>query len=374
MTSKLNNRLLLEKLLESVSDEHDLFPRDVCYFTRYNEITNSLKQKVYKNVNAGLAANSKRSGLYTDHSEEHFDLVIRFAGIMLGLKTSDDVRNVADLVRSGKWILNAYEIYLLLLSIRFHDVGNIYGRDDHEKLISKVIIDYKIPHLIDDSVENRQVCFIGGAHGGTTSNGSKDTIGSLPDTINSVGSIGGIRSKKIAAITRFADEICENRQRIGILVESGIPEHNLVFHKYAQSIVSNHVEGKILYIRLEVRKSDLLVFYKIYKEVAGVEVEDKVNLPDVIISRLKKLELERRYCNRFLHGDAQIKEISVHIIIVEDTEDEESFHPNVIDEIKFPLKERDYPLGEESIIDTDAKYFMDYNRIVEEYGGRSTDK
>ncbi|MFT7009849.1 MAG: hypothetical protein ACJAXJ_004403 [Colwellia sp.] len=356
---------LLEKLLNKVGQHNDLehFPTPESHYKKYCDITEQLRANVYPKINAGLASLSNRSGLYTDHSDSHFDLVVHYAGLMLGLNTSN-IDDIAKEVISDKWILTPYEIYILLLSIRFHDVGNIYGREDHERMISKVINEFSITHLITNPIEAKKISQIGGAHGGKTPSGSKDTIGNLAESENFDGHIKDVKHKKIAAITRFADEICENRQRTGNIVESTIPVHNMVYHKYAESIVGNYIEGKTLCIRLQVKHSNLTQKYSIYtKNEAGIEVLTEALLPQVTLDRLRKTELERRYCNRYLPELAQVNEISVKIDILEDAKCPESFHHEVIDEKSFILKERDYPSAGDNILGNPVKDFLDYDRI-----------
>jgi len=359
-------KFLLERLLEIVgkNDEPEHFPTPESHYKKYCDITDQLRRQVYPKINTGLAALSKRSGLYTDHSGEHFDLVVQYAGLMLGLNPKVDLHALAEDVLKNKWVLTPYEIYILLLSIRFHDVGNYYGREDHEKMILRIINDFQISHLNNNQLEAKKISEIGGAHGGKTKSGSKDTIGNLAGSDTFDGHISDVQNKKIAAITRFADEVCENRQRAGNIIPSAIPSHNLVFHKYAESIIGNFIEGKRLCLKLQIKHSDLTKIYQVYeKNIKGEEVLVDAKLPDVTLERLKKTELERRYCNRYLPEIAQINEISVTIVILEDEKCSESFTFPELETYYFILKERDYPLAEDNILDNEIMTFLNYDRI-----------
>lgn len=358
-----DNRILpLEYLLQSICPDPANFPTAVNYFDKYTEILNRLRQDVYKNINAGLAAFSNEPGLYTDHSADHFDEVVLHAGIMLGLKRDSDVKGLIERVKSNNWTLAPYEIYILLLSIRLHDVGNINGRENHEQGINKVICNFSIPHLHRDKIEANMIAAIAGAHGGKTPEGDKDTIGKLQQC-ESNGHISDIDSKKIAAITRFADEICENRQRVSSSEALDIPSHNLVFHKYAEAIVGNSVKDKTLYLFFQFHLGDLSTKYQVYEEVGGAKQLVEVHLPVIILDRLKKTELERRYCNRFIPDLAQIRGISVKIEILEDEKDEESFKHEVLEQMTFTLKEEGYPSKEGLMFDKKTIDFMSYERI-----------
>jgi hypothetical protein len=350
-----NNLLILEILLEKVAEKRSNFPDPhKNYFDMYQEIVSCLRADVYKAINAGLAANSDEQGLYTDHGPEHFDTVVLYAGQMLNLCNEGDIDHVVDFVNKCKWVLSPYEIYLLLLGIRLHDVGNIYGRENHEKNILKVIKNYTVPHLSKDRIEAKKVAIIGGAHGGKSACGSKDTIG-LIQSSGGDGHIGAADLKKIAAIVRFADEICENRFRAPAGGDSGIPEHNLVFHKFARSIVSSSVTNQILSINFSLDINDLVRNYQISKQ----DVSKTKTLPDFFLERIQKTEMERRYCSRFLPDGASLKEIAVEVEVVRyDDYDQET-----LERRQFTLKERDYPGASEDILSTEVKEFMTIENI-----------
>ncbi|QTH70316.1 HD domain-containing protein [Pseudoalteromonas xiamenensis] len=352
--------LPLEQVLLGISKTSNLsaFPKKDNYFDKYCEIVAQLRREVYKNVNAGLATLSEQSGLYTDHGEEHYDQVVLYAGKMLNVR-DDNVDEIIQKAIANNWVLKPYELYLLLLSIRFHDVGNIYGRENHEQNIAKVIQKYNINHLNNNRLEARKICEIAGAHGGRTKSGSKDTIGVLSDDSGSDGHLHDIGFRKIASITRLADEICENRNRTNRLDEEEIPTHNLVFHTYAYSIVSNYIRDKILFIKLEFKDSYLSKEYQVYeKKDNGESILVPIDMASVICSRLKKAELERRYCNRFLSEEIQIKEINISIDIISDEKEEHSFTPEVLRTKKFTLKEVDYPSFGDTIISSEVREFL----------------
>src|SRR5258708_3902132 len=79
------------------------------------------------------------------------------------------------LIGEAKEYFTPYELYLLCVSILFHDVGNLHGRQEHQKKIATIY----------DSLRHREnrfrtertaVLAIAGAHTGSTKDGSKDTL------------------------------------------------------------------------------------------------------------------------------------------------------------------------------------------------------
>jgi len=160
--------LPLEKLLERNARDHSLFPRlKVNYFELYKGLVSHLKTSIYKDIDSGLAANSKIPGFYTAHNAEHFDEVVHHAGMLLGVETGEEYIN-----------LTAYETYILLVAIRVHDVGNIYGREGHEKKCFTILKNMG-PISGDDDAEKKIIAKIAQAHGGKNSLGSNDTISEL---------------------------------------------------------------------------------------------------------------------------------------------------------------------------------------------------
>jgi hypothetical protein len=139
------NSQILERLFKEVAADTPKFPRmSNDYYVQYSNFVNALRRDIYPGVDAGLAANSAISGYYTAHNAEHFDEVVRYAGDLLGASTTEGV---------SKDVLTPYELYILLVAIRVHDVGNIEGREDHEKKCLAVagaecntVIELKLEH------------------------------------------------------------------------------------------------------------------------------------------------------------------------------------------------------------------------------------
>lgn len=129
----------------------------------------------------------------TDHGPEHI---------------ADVLKQAHDITPSNH--LTAREKLALLLSILFHDTGNIHGRKGHEKKISD-IYDQVRGTPTPSFQEKKIVLTVVGAHGGEARDGSKDTIRDLPETEAFLKK--PIRMREIAAILRFGDELAEGKQR-----------------------------------------------------------------------------------------------------------------------------------------------------------------
>ena len=84
------------------------------YTLRLEQVTGILTEQVHPYVGTGAAL--KDGGFLTDHGPKHIDTVIQRASSLLAHPSQSFPQ------------ISAYEVYILLLAIHFHDVGNIFGR------------------------------------------------------------------------------------------------------------------------------------------------------------------------------------------------------------------------------------------------------
>ncbi|MBY8959388.1 hypothetical protein J1G18_19025 [Pseudomonas sp. MIS38] len=308
--TELNTMQALEVILKEKCKEATKFPRmHNDYFIQYCSFLNKLRVDIYPQIDTGLGVNSKNPGYYTAHNAEHFDEVVRYAGDLLNA-------NIEDI---ANWkILQPYELYILLVAIRIHDVGNIHGRDDHEKKCFQFLREHS-ELLGGDTSELKIIARIAEAHGGKV-NGSRDTIGTL-NTNDLVGTIR-IRSRLLAAIVRFADEICENSGRAAkyLLKHGNLPAHNLIYHKYAASILGSVYgsDDKRVNIQFVLTTDDVSQSWgcEDRKQEDGSFI-NSVYLIDEILDRLEKMDRERKYCNIHTRGTYAVESIRASIEIVD---------------------------------------------------------
>lgn len=306
------------------------------YFTQYQQMVNVLRTDYYPNIGTGLAAISTDPGFYTAHDGQHFDEVVLHAGILVKAETL----LAAEITNPGPTELNAYELYLLLAAIRIHDVGNMYGRDGHEKKCFQILQQLGAAAGLE-TTEKKIIARIAQAHGGRTSSGSKDTIGQLDISTRS-GTVV-YRPRLLAGIVRIADEICENRRRAAnvLLRERRLPRHSEIYHQYAASIVGNSWSGsdRALYLKFEAKLCDIEKPWGCEERRINTNtVITEIYLMDEILSRLEKMDRERRYCNMYTREMFTIDAIKITMDIVSDEDHDR------IESVKIPeLSDRGYP-------------------------------
>lgn len=306
-----------------------------CYFDKYWRIKQYLAEHVYSFISAGTS--SEDGGIYTDHSIDHFNYVIRYAGKLLGL---NDSYNGTQDIDVG---LSPYEVFIMLVSILLHDAGNIEGRKGHEKHPQKILQD-DLATEIPDRFEAKPIADIAQAHGGKIidSSGieSKDTFSPLKSEDTYAGK--SYRPKLIASIVRFSDEICEDRSRASRyhINKNILPVKSEVYHQYASAITSVDVDLKSKWISMKFELVKSNVMRKFGKDV-GAENPARCFLVDEINERLEKMYCELLYCKSHMIEVVHINQIRANVSIYD--VDEYDCLGEVLYSKTFELKEEGYP-------------------------------
>lgn len=253
-------KMLVEKLQSDDSLSEELKNQLTTFYFSAKE---SLKSNIYgeiKGVEKDL----------TDHSVIHIVNVQENAAMLIG--------------NDGKSRYNGVELYFLALSILFHDVGNINGREDHNKKVTDIynMVRNKNSHF---NQERRLVLQAVGAHCGKSSKGDKDTLNEL--TENSDLYSHPLRLRELASVLRFADELAEGPQRTSdyMIENRKIDWNSRIYHEYAQTTRPYIDRGG----------SRIVVTY----DIDCSQCESLQQLLRFSYKRVIKLDLERRYCKYY---------------------------------------------------------------------------
>lgn len=331
--------LALEKRLEDLARSvPDKFPiRTANYWDRYRALLGFLRTTIYPHINAGLACLSKSPGIYTDHGPDHFDEVVRYAGNLVDPSFDSD----------GTGAIEPYDLFLLLSAIRLHDAGNIDGRESHEKR-ALALLKEAGPAACPDDDEASLIASIAEAHGGKTPNGDKDTIGSLSDRFG----MGGVkcRPQLVAAIVRFADEICEHFGRASThhLAAGTLPAQNQLFHLYSRGVKQALVDRdqKSFELRIVFDAANLTERYP--TPTQSPEYPDGKYVLDDALDRIEKLDAERIYCNRFLSPQLRTEQLVIKLDITRSKPVGTQSIKETWISTPFTIQERGYPCPDKS--------------------------
>ncbi|MCL2135365.1 MAG: hypothetical protein FWH37_07440 [Candidatus Bathyarchaeota archaeon] len=259
----------------------------------FADVETILNKDYHPEANLGVAVNG--DGVLTDHGVNHVKMVMDRAKMLLGNKTAE---------------LSGYELYILLLSIHFHDLGNIYGRSEHEREIDRVIC--KLDKLLPlDNVEKKFVSDIAMAHGGYNWHSSspnnfldKDTLRNLADSEPCNGL--HIRAVVLAAILRFADELADDFSRAKNIA---IPENNRLYHEYSAALEPLSFKGETISFH-----------YRIQFDLTQKKLKKgnkTIYLYDEILLRLAKCMRELEYCRKYAGGFINITTLNVKIDVMQ---------------------------------------------------------
>ena len=224
----------------------------------------------------------------TDHSDKHIENVLN---------------NVWFLIQDDLDKFNAIELYLLCISVLYHDSGNINGRDGHNRKIADIYSDV-VGTNSSRLQEKRLVTMIVKAHCGKSKRNTPDTLIEVDEKASLFSR--EIKVREIAGIIRFADELAEGPQRTSdYLIKSG---------------------GRIA------------LTYNIEMPVTGIDLETLIKF---VYKRIIKLDTERRYCKYYALSLNNFKTTDAQINILYDGVD-------IADLPKIQLEDK-YILSEESI-------------------------
>lgn len=295
------------------------FPKDIDYKDRYNFIKSHLREYIQSNITLG-ALQKEPDRLLTEHGTRHFD---------------DLIVAISKLVSSKTCELSALEIFFLLAAAQAHDIGNILGRENHESAVHEVFNDaFKKTSYIDSS-EKHTFLTIAQAHSGKDE-GDKDTINKLISHKVSHHD-QQIRARELAAILRFADELCDSPSRAlkYFLYKKKMPPKSEIFHIYAKSLDATVIDVKNKQINLTY-KFDVSTASKKFNKGVNSKIK-RVYLLDEIFERNIKMHLERIYCMRFIRSLVDINHIDVEIQIFTDD------YKALLKRYDYRLIDRGYP-------------------------------
>ena len=260
----------------------------------------------------------------TDHGPEHIQHVLE---------------NVFKLLKHDFNYFRPLEHYILGLGVLFHDVGNLHGRKGHNKRIAR-FYDHVRRGEEKFNQEKSLVFRISQAHSGKAMNGSSNTLADVPPDSQLDGE--PVRTREVAAIVRFADELAEGPQR----TSSYMREHGF----YSPESIPYHDYSSATNIAIDTGNERIAITYQ-FSINTKKGIEDELSKLQKSLTfawaRLGKVDLERRYarfhCPRPLEP---FRKISVCLNIQIDGEFVEEENGTISDEVSLDepavsLPERD---------------------------------
>ncbi|MFA9502020.1 hypothetical protein ACERIM_04480 [Natrinema sp. H-ect1] len=288
----------LEGALESVADEGNESADTL--LNNYRSVKRYLEREYYPWV-----LNNCR--WFTDHGEKHVKSVISQLDCLLSEELeSDDYGS-----------LSYMDMYLLLTSAIWHDVGMVSKRAGHEDEAARIaaeIQDLAFPNTGIQSVVSRIVK----AHTGDGKNGLE-----IPRTKTEV-TIGHesftVKSRSLSALLRFADEISENQERVsaGSAIWANIPEESEIYWRFADSItgIVSKPRRNTVSVNIELTQESAMDRYPVPDEYESRGTDGKITLIEYIICRIEKMNNEKVYCASEFRGFVDIRNMQVRLSLI----------------------------------------------------------
>lgn len=235
------------------------------YMSLYVQARRFLLENVFEEIRG-------REPNLTDHGSRHIRHVLD---------------NVFKLLDGNLEYFTPIEHYLLGLSVLFHDTGNLLGREKHREHIA-----HFYDHVRTDSTrfaqEKALVVRISQAHTGTARNGSRNTLADVPKLWQLDGM--SVRTREIAAILRFADELAEGRRRTSeYMRKSGMYTADSISHHDYSAATDITVDGQNERIAITCQ------FSVGTKQNLEDELSRLTDSLEFAYGRIAKTDIERRY-------------------------------------------------------------------------------
>lgn len=358
MTDYLTTLPLTKWLFDGYDTNHSTqFPGGgkVHYNTVLRNAHDYLNEHVHQTVQQ--RAELIDAGVYlTDHGTKHIEMVLS--------RISEIVRTEKCLKSDGRdkepyeTSLMPYEVFLITMAAHFHDVGNMYGREGHEKRILEIMESSGALNPIHWP-EHTLIAKIAQCHGGKIE-GDRDTIRHLPAGEQQNGSVR-YRPQLLAAILRLADELADEYSRadtFGLLQAEKLPQTCLLYHKYAAALKVG-IKPLIGQIGLEfnLMASDLRKpFKKLIKNT-----KKPVFLLDEIYERTLKTYTEMLYCGRYMRSlESHLHEVRVDVNVYESPQ-----HADAIRDASFSytIGDAEYPTYNGTTRDALKQLARGFNKI-----------
>jgi hypothetical protein len=240
------------------------------YFKKFQAVRDFVAKSYYPYIQS-------KCPYFTDHGEAHIDGVIWAASQLLAKPAASEDS------------FSAFDIYLLLMAIIWHDAGMVSKRKGHETAV-RALIDGIAELALTNVTEKRLVEEIIAAHTG------RGTL--LRVRQEESYSKYTVYPRALAALLRFADEISEDASRISIpLLKGGqVPLDQQIFWYYAKSIQASHPQPvrERVSITVQLDCEEAVRQFPLPPEPPKPPLS--VTLIDYLMKRIEKAVSERAYC------------------------------------------------------------------------------
>lgn len=294
----------------------------------YQELCNKKNNPLYFQTYAVVKSRLNKSYLpfirdvqpfSTDHGIGHVDRILEKLSRFLD-------PHLPRLGNPEERIIDLENLNLLMHSVLWHDVGNLYGRLAHEQNVINIF--NTIKDFLYDPVHQGLIVKIAKGHSGIDSIGREieDGCHMVYDTAT--------YPQFLSALLRISDELDEDQRRIEPRIFTRVQRESQAFWKFSsfnESIVPVYSRDSLGNESLEIQIFGKIPGSELYQKF-GKNATEVVAIEDYI-GRIDKMNSERVYCNKYLQQGSSIyfhaiDRIKSDICICDD-------HGNTMDKVVF---------------------------------------
>ncbi len=239
---------------------------------------------------------------YIDHGPNHVTRILKLYEKIL--ENNIPTLSHEEVIKDAS--LNFYEFYLLLCATVWHDVGNLLGRNNHNKNIVKIVERLKNHFFVDEDIKNYafQIAKAHTGEDGVRKEIQLEDIDYKNEEIN---------LRFLGAFLRFTDELEEGEVRVDKQyyksMEDQIPDDQKIYWETSLCIkrIEPDPKNSVIKMHAKINQSDLFrLFTKNGREVA---------LIDELVFRVDKMNKERIYYMGFARKHIEFREIVLNITL-----------------------------------------------------------
>lgn len=259
------------------------------YFFTYYAQRLILLNHFYRHIESQLSG-------FTEHGPDHITRILKLYKKIL--ENNIPTLSHEQVIKDAS--LNFYEFYLLLCATVWHDVGNLLGRNNHNKNIVKIADRLKNHFFVDEDMKDYafQIAKAHTGEDGVRKEIQLEDIDYKNEEIN---------LRFLGALLRFTDELEEGEVRVDKQyyksMENRIPDHQKIYWETSLCIkrIEPDPKNRVIKIHAKINQSDL---FKLF-----AKGEKRVALIDELVFRVDKINQERIYYMQFVKKYIEFREI-----------------------------------------------------------------
>jgi hypothetical protein len=283
--------------------EKKLKEKNSHYYDMYEKMKNEIDSKYNDEIRI-------KQPWFTDHGIKHCNAILDILDDMIfpfEQQNITDVRNERKNIGECPQCFSDEDIFILLASTLWHDIGMLIERSDHGKHL--IEFNAEILKYVNDNKVAQTIYNVACAH----SSNKKFFDCANYNPLKFYDKKVYVAEKTLAAILRIADEISEDKNRITLspVIFNNVPVGNKLFWEHAASISYSAIDNNNIHIKYEIDANKIFTEYEYAKDSSGNPINK--TLYDFIIERICKILNELTICSPYFSNICRLDALDITI-------------------------------------------------------------